>query len=84
MLLALCPAFLGQSYRLFSGLILDVQVALCLMAVATQVVQRADCSRVNISCLLVLLAYPVLKPRDYGVAQLHEEVKELKDLTIAL
>lgn len=81
--LALCPAFLGKSYRLLSGLILDVQVVLCLMAVPIRVAQRADCSCVN-TCLLVFPAYPALKPRGFGVAQLPKGLKELKDLAVAL
>lgn len=73
--------FLGQSYRLLSGLILAVRVAIWLMAAEMQVVQRARaaCSPANASCLLVFPAC-LLKPRDYDVGQLPKGVREPKDV----
>ena len=59
-----------------------VFLALC-PAFPIRVAQRADCSCVN-TCLLVFPAYPALKPRGFGVAQLPKGLKELKDLAVAL
>lgn len=76
--------FLGQRYRLLSGLVLAVWDAFWLMAAAMQVVQRGrtTCSPASASCLLVFPACPFFKLRNYDGDQLPKGVREPKDINL--